>query len=171
MRRRWSVADLLTVVRLPLAVAFFVVEASQWRALILLVAGTSDLLDGWVARRLGASRLGAVLDPVADKLFMVAAAGAVLLSGRVDPLLLLGVLARDIVATLAFAWVMVIGRPAAIAARSSGKIVTVCQMAMLLAFVGNSPLIVPCAWGAAVSGLWAIIDYRLVANRARQRLD
>jgi len=170
-RRRWTVADLLTVVRLPLAVAFFLVDVPLWRALILAVAAATDLLDGAIARRLGGSRLGAVLDPVADKLFMVSAAGAVLLSGRVPPLLLLAVLLRDIVATLAFAWVLVIGRPAAIAARWSGKAATIGQMAMLFAFVVESSLIVPFAWVAAAAGLWAIADYRVVANRDRQRLS
>ena len=38
---------------------------------LMLVAGVTDLLDGWVARRLGqTSRLGRVLDPLADKLFI-----------------------------------------------------------------------------------------------------
>lgn len=166
-----TLADLLTAARLPLAAAFFVVDVPYWRAIILALAAGSDLLDGIMARRLGPSRLGAVLDPVADKLFMVAAAGAVLLSGRLHPLELLGALSRDIVATLAFAWVLIIGRPAAIQARWSGKIVTLCQVAMLTAFVAGSELIRPLAWAATLTGIWAIIDYRLVANRDRTRLD
>lgn len=170
-QRRWTIADLLTVSRLPLAAAFFAVDDVRWRVAFLVVAAATDLLDGALARRLGASRLGEVLDPVADKLFMVCAAGAVALSGQLHPLELLGVLSRDIVATLAFAYVMMAGRAAAIPARVGGKIVTCCQMSVLAAFLATSPLIRPLAWVTMGASLYAIIDYRIVANRARRRLD
>ncbi len=169
--KRWTFADLLTASRLPLAVAFFVVDAPSWRAVILVVAGATDLLDGTIARRFGASRLGAFLDPVADKLFMVSAAGAVLLSGQLHPLELLGLLIRDIVATLAFSYVTLAGRSAAIPARFGGKLVTLLQMATLCAFLLETPLIHPLAWAATAASLYAIYDYRVVANRLRRRLD
>ena len=81
-RPRWSAADLLTAIRLPLAVAFPLASGPELRFAILLAAAGSDLLDGTVARRYGASRLGAVLDPIADKLFMASAFGVVAFSGR-----------------------------------------------------------------------------------------
>ena len=65
-------------------------------------AAASDLLDGQLARRFGSSSLGAVLDPVADKLFMASAFGVVAFSGRLEPYEILGVLLRDVVATIAF---------------------------------------------------------------------
>ena len=71
--------------------------------MILGIAAATDLLDGPLARRFGASALGAVIDPVADKLFMASAFGVVAVSGAARALEIVGVLLRDIVATVAFA--------------------------------------------------------------------
>src|SRR5262245_3746381 len=80
-RRAWlSPADAFTAVRIPLGVAFLLVDDSQWRLVILIAASLSDFADGIIARRFGGSRLGAFLDPVADKFFMACAFLVVLLS-------------------------------------------------------------------------------------------
>ena len=48
-------------------------EADGWALLLLMVSGVTDYLDGWLARRLNQmSRLGQVLDPVADRLYILA---------------------------------------------------------------------------------------------------
>ena len=64
-----TLARLLAV---PLAVWLVVrgwYEAALW---LFLLAGLSDAVDGWLARRLGqVSRLGSLLDPVADKALLV----------------------------------------------------------------------------------------------------
>jgi len=65
-RPRFTLADALTLVRLPLAVLFVVVPSTGWRLAVLLLAGATDLLDGFLARWLGGSTLGSFLDPVAD---------------------------------------------------------------------------------------------------------
>ena len=59
-RRDWTIADLLTVVRIPLAVAFPLVS-NGWRFVVLATAAATDLLDGQLARRFGSSRFGAVI--------------------------------------------------------------------------------------------------------------
>ena len=69
---RFGAADALTALRLPLAAWFVLTQDDDHRLVILVIAGVSDLLDGALARRVGPSRLGAFLDPVADKLFMKA---------------------------------------------------------------------------------------------------
>src|SRR5207247_3735633 len=66
-------ADLLTALRVPLAVAFPFVPSPAWRLALVAGAAASDFFDGMLARRFGSSRVGAVLDPIADKLFMAAA--------------------------------------------------------------------------------------------------
>lgn len=64
----------LTILRLllTLPLGWLILREQFSDALIVgFIAGLSDALDGWVARRLGAfSRLGAALDPVADKLLI-----------------------------------------------------------------------------------------------------
>ena len=166
----WNAADWLTVLRLPLAVAFPLVQDARWRMVILAAAVGSDLLDGQIARRVGSSRYGPVLDPVVDKLFMASAFGVVLFSGQLSTLEILGVLLRDIVAAIAFGTTLVRGRPASIPARAGGKAVTVGQSLTLLAFLFQSPLIHPVAWATAGAALYAIWDYYRAARLEARRL-
>ncbi|SCE90940.1 CDP-diacylglycerol--glycerol-3-phosphate 3-phosphatidyltransferase [Micromonospora marina] len=52
---------------------FLVVRADVAAIVVLAVGGTSDWVDGWIARRLGqVSRLGELLDPLADRLYIIA---------------------------------------------------------------------------------------------------
>ncbi|KWV31071.1 CDP-alcohol phosphatidyltransferase family protein [Micromonospora rifamycinica] len=52
---------------------FLVVEADVAAIVVLAAGGTSDWVDGWIARRLGqVSRLGELLDPLADRLYILA---------------------------------------------------------------------------------------------------
>jgi phosphatidylglycerophosphate synthase len=168
-RSRWTVADLLSVVRIPLAVAFPLVS-NQWRMVILAIAAATDLLDGPLARRFGASALGSVIDPVADKLFMASAFGVVAVSGRLAPLEIVGVLLRDIVATIAFVATILSHRPRAIPARAGGKAVTVAQALTLVAFLTGSPLLQPMAWATTAVAIYAIWDYYRVAPASERRV-
>lgn len=163
-----TLADLLTLLRLPLAVLFLVLHDPLLRLLILVVAAASDLLDGAIARRIGSSRFGTFLDPVADKLFMLAAFIVVALSRRLAWYEIAGVLLRDLVATIAFVVTLVSGRPMAIPARLGGKAVTVCQLLTLIAFLTDSALLRPLAWATAAVALYAIWDYNAAAPRAKR---
>ena len=167
-RPRWGLADVLSGARIPLALAFMLVSQRNARFAILAVAAASDLLDGWIARRLGPSRLGAFIDPVADKLFMLAAFLVVAASGRLAWYEIAGLLLRDAVATVAFLVVSVRGRPASIPARAGGKAVTVAQVATLVAFLLDSDLLRPLAWATAAIAIYAIWDYYRAAPAARR---
>ena len=158
-RRAFGLADALTLARVPLALAFILVTDGPVRLAILALAGATDLVDGWVARRWGSSRLGAFLDPVADKIFVAAAFSVVLFSGRLSWWVVALVLLRDILATLAFLVTIFWHRPRAIPARAGGKVVTLLQLATLLAFLIDSRYLEPIAWSAAAVGLYAIYDY------------
>jgi phosphatidylglycerophosphate synthase len=160
----------LSLLRIPLAAAFLLLSDTGWRLAIVAAAAVTDLLDGPVARRLGSSPFGAVLDPIADKLFMAAAVGVVAFSGRLEVYEIVGVLLRDIVATLAFAGTLISHRPRAIPARSSGKAVTVAQILTLIAFLIESPYLRPIAWATTLIAVIAIWDYYRVAPRAQKRL-
>ncbi|GAB3213140.1 CDP-alcohol phosphatidyltransferase family protein [Marinactinospora endophytica] len=86
--RVWTIPNLLSIVRLlgvPLFLWLVLVPQADWWALgVLAFAGISDWLDGKIARAWNqTSRLGAVLDPMADRLYIFAA--------------LLGLVMRDIV--------------------------------------------------------------------------
>lgn len=151
--------DALTALRLPAAAVFLLVDDAVVRASVLAVAALSDLADGWLARRIGGSRLGAVLDPIVDKLFMAAGFWVVLRSGLLNPFEIGAVLLRDIVALLAFVTTIVLGRPTTLPARAGGKAVTVGQLLTLGAFLTGSDLVRPLAWATGAVSLYAIADY------------
>ncbi len=161
-------ADILSAVRVPLAIAFPLVS-NTWRIVVLATAAATDLLDGQIARRVGSSRFGPVIDPVADKLFMVSAFGVVAFSGRLEPYEIAGVLLRDLVATIAFLATIFSHRPRSIPARAGGKAVTVAQVLTLLAFLTDSALLREMAWATTAIAIYAIWDYYHVAPRAERQ--
>jgi len=169
-RPDWTAADVLSFLRIPLAAAFVLVSHTGWRLAIVGAAAVTDLLDGPVARRRGSSAYGPVLDPIADKVFMAGAVGVVAFSGSLHLYEIVGVLLRDIVATLAFAATFFFDQPRAIPARWSGKAVTVAQIVTLVAFLLRLPYLRPIAWGTTAIAVFAIIDYLRVAPRAQRRV-
>jgi cardiolipin synthase (CMP-forming) len=160
-------ADLLTGLRVPLAVAFPFVHQPAAQLGLVGAAAASDFFDGVLARRIGGSRTGAVLDPVADKLFMALAFITVARSGLLHPFEIVAVLARDIVAALGYAGSWLMRRPTALPARAGGKVVTLLQLTTLAACIVGSPLTRRLAWATAGVGLYAIWDYGRAAARAR----
>jgi cardiolipin synthase len=75
--RVWTLPNLLSIARLAGVPVFLWLvlgpEADGWALALLMVSGVTDYLDGWLARRLDqVSRLGQVLDPVADRLYILA---------------------------------------------------------------------------------------------------
>jgi phosphatidylglycerophosphate synthase len=164
------VADAITLVRIPLAVAFPFFTGTSARLLLLALACATDLGDGWWARRFGSSRIGVILDPIVDKLFMAAAFGVVLFSGTLAWYEVVGLLIRDIVASIAFFITVATGHATTVPARAGGKAVTVLQLLTLLAFVLGSTLLRPLAWATAAVALYALYDYnspffRKLSNR------
>lgn len=155
----FSTADAITLLRIPLAIAFPFVTSTPVRLTVLGLAAATDLGDGFVARRFGGSRMGVVLDPIADRLFIAVAFAVVLVSGKLAWYEVVAVLARDIVATVAYLVTVATGRPIAVPARLGGKAVTTLQMATLVAFVLDWPELRRLAWATAAVALYAIYDY------------
>ena len=165
---RFTAADLLTLSRIPLAAGFVLASGAAARLVILAIVAATDLLDGFIARRLGSSRYGTFIDPVADKLFMAAAFLVVVRTSELHWYEIAGVLLRDIVATIAFVVTAVLDRAAALPARLGGKAVTLAQVLALIAFLTDSPLLRPLAWATAAIALYAIWDYNQAAAASRR---
>jgi CDP-diacylglycerol---glycerol-3-phosphate 3-phosphatidyltransferase len=165
VKPRMGAADLLTVLRFPLAALFPIVHGTLARLGIVAAAAVTDLCDGWIARHTGGSRWGPVLDPVADKAFMATAFITLAAHGVLHPLEITAVLLRDLVAVLAFAGTLLFRRPVALPARAGGKAVTVLQVLTLLALLAGSPLSRPLAWATGAVSVYAIWDYGRAATR------
>ncbi len=125
---------LFRIVAIPL-VAFFFYLPVEWArpaaAVLFALAGVTDWLDGYLARRLGqTSPFGAFLDPVADKL-MVTTALVILVQS--DPELVLTVMAaiiigREITVSALREWMSELGARAHVAVSFFGKWKTTMQM-------------------------------------------
>src|SRR5207237_8711241 len=76
-------ADLLTALRVPLGIAFPFVHRPAWQLGLVGAAAASDFFDGMLARGLGPSRAGAILDPGAAQVFRAAELAAVPVVGGV----------------------------------------------------------------------------------------
>ncbi len=101
-----SIPNVLSAARLALAPYLFLLlwrRHYQMALAVCFLAGVTDALDGWTARRLKASsRLGAYLDPVADKILLSGAFLTLALGHAIQPWLAMLVLGRDLM-ILAFA--------------------------------------------------------------------
>jgi cardiolipin synthase len=76
-QRVWTVPNLISMVRLAGVPVFLWLvlgpQADAWALGLLMVAGVTDFLDGYLARKLDQrSKLGEILDPVADRLYILA---------------------------------------------------------------------------------------------------
>jgi cardiolipin synthase len=96
-----TVPNLISVARLVLVPVFGLLIATHhdvWAVVVLAVSGISDWLDGVAARRLHqVSRLGQLLDPAADRLFILVTLLGLALRGIIPWWLVIVILAREVV--------------------------------------------------------------------------
>ncbi len=133
----FAVPNLLSVARLALipVVAWQLgVEAYEVALPLFLAAALTDLADGYIARRFRlTSRLGALLDPVADKLTMLVATLILAWQSLVPLWLAVAIIARDVVIVAgALAYRRLVGK-VDIAPTLLSKLNTVVEFAMLIA--------------------------------------
>lgn len=149
-------ANALTLLRIFLIVPFTAAmfapgDPAQWTALLLfLAAGATDFLDGRIARaRNETSRLGAMLDPIADKLLTTAALFLLVMTGElygIHILAGLAILLREI-------WVA--GLREALAGRSVLAVSQLAKVKTTAQFVAIAVLLIP--WGGTVFALGLIL--------------
>jgi CDP-diacylglycerol--glycerol-3-phosphate 3-phosphatidyltransferase/cardiolipin synthase len=96
---------------------------------VFVVAALSDWLDGYLARALNqTSAFGAFLDPVADKLIVAAALIVLLQLERVEPVIALVIIGREIAISALREWMAKLGQAGSVAVAYVGKVKTVSQM-------------------------------------------
>jgi Phosphatidylglycerophosphate synthase len=137
-----NLANALTLMRALLAplLAYLLLEEAFAPAVgVLLLAGVSDALDGHVARRFNqTSRLGAFLDPFADKLLIFATVLPLACVGRLPGWLVLLILARDaVIVAGSLAYRMLTGK-LEMAPTQLSKLNTFLQVGLVLWVVGNA---------------------------------
>ncbi|MBQ0932405.1 CDP-diacylglycerol--glycerol-3-phosphate 3-phosphatidyltransferase [Ideonella alba] len=172
-----TIPTLLTwarIVAIPLIIGvFYLPLAEPTRNLIatvmFVVFALTDWLDGWLARKLNqSSAFGAFLDPVADK-FLVCASLLVLVHlQRVDVLIALIIIGREIAISSLREWMAQIGASRSVAVHMLGKLKTTVQMVAIPFLLYDSPLfglVDTRLWGrlliiaAAVLTIWSMVYY------------
>lgn len=124
--------------------------------IIFTAAAITDWLDGWLARRLNqTSAFGAFLDPVADKLMVAAALIILVQLGRIDAVIALIIIGREIAISALREWMASIGQGRSVAVSMVGKIKTAAQMIAipLLLYHERIGSFDPAYWGGWL--IWA----------------
>ena len=160
--RVWTLPNALSVLRL-LGVPLFLwlllgPEADGWALVVLMVSGFTDWLDGKLARWLNqGSRLGALLDPAADRLYIVAALVALALRDIVPTWLVAVLIGRELVLGVALLVLRRYGYPP-LQVHYLGKAATLLLLyafpGLLLAYGSNPVAAVaePIAWALTIWG-------------------
>ncbi len=167
-----ALPNILSSSRVVLAVAFVLVDSADARLALVGVAGVSDFLDGWIARRAHVqSRWGALIDPIADRVFALVAVSTFLFNGELSTLGYFVMISRDLMTAIGFlvargvTWL----KPVEFRARFSGKLVTVLQLATFVALLRIPQLVTPLLWLVGLSSLYSILDYTFALWRERAR--
>lgn len=171
-RCRYILPNLVTAGRLVLAGLFPFCDPNLWLS-IVLAAACSDLIDGWLARRLQAvSWQGGLLDAVVDKVFALVVLSAFVAAGKFAlwwlPLLLL----REMVVGLSAAYLAcnrLWPRFRKMTARPAGKIATAFQFALAITVLISTRLTLPALILASLLSAVAAFDYCRLFQRELQR--
>jgi CDP-diacylglycerol--glycerol-3-phosphate 3-phosphatidyltransferase len=167
-----TLPNMVSLSRLGLAVAFVLFKGTNARLIIVAIAGLTDFLDGYLARRRGAtSKWGALVDPIADRFFLFTAVCALLFDGVIGTWQYAILISRDFMTAVGFVTARAIPRLRGVRfeSRMIGKVVTVLQLATLaLVFVApwllNFALVL-----VGFTSLVSIGDYTLALWQARRR--
>jgi cardiolipin synthase len=151
-----TLANGLTVLRIvliPVFVTLLVYRRPGWALAVFATAALTDLLDGWWARRQGiASRLGAFLDPMADKLLLSAAFVTLTYLKTLPFWITALVLSRDIILVVGALIVHMAGARIYPRPTWAGKAATLFQVLTVLAGLAGRYVPLP---GATRMLLWA----------------
>src|SRR6201996_4786801 len=175
----------LRIVLIPLVVGVFYLPDMMMSPehrnllgmLIFVLAALTDWFDGFLARKLNqTSSFGAFLDPVADKLMVTAALLVLVQLMRLNAVIALVIVGREITISALREWMAQIGASKSVAVNSLGKFKTVCQMVaipMLLYYapltIGGHTLFDSRVWGlwliyvAAFLTIWSMLYYMKLA--------
>ena len=139
---------------------------------LFTVAAITDLLDGYLARKLNqVSAFGAFLDPVADKLIVAAALIVLVDLSRLDAVIAVIIIGREITISALREWMAQLGAGKGVAVSFIGKIKTVAQMVAIPMLLYHDAIGVfrPQQWGtglillAAALTLWSMFYYLKMA--------
>jgi phosphatidylglycerophosphate synthase len=169
-----TVPNLVSTSRVVLGFGFLLTEAVPLRLTLIAIASFTDFLDGWLARRThAASRLGALVDPVADRFFALCVVIGYVVSSQLSVWQAIALMFRDVMSIIGWfvarnvSWL----RPITFKARLLGKAVTALQLLTFLAVLLRPALTDSMVWCVFLVGAVATVDYTLMLWRERVRRE
>ncbi|MCU6708469.1 CDP-alcohol phosphatidyltransferase family protein [Paenibacillus sp. J5C_2022] len=144
-----NLPNVLTSIRFLLIPVYIVIFASGHMIpafLIVVAAGVTDVLDGYIARRYGqVTTVGVMLDPLADKLMLITVIVSLLVAGHLSWMAAGAMFLRDL-GMIAGGLTVHFRKKQAIPANWLGKLTTVLFYAVLMLIFFQSPIAHACLW-------------------------
>jgi phosphatidylglycerophosphate synthase len=168
----FTLPNTVSLSRLVLALAFVLVSGPWDRIALIAVAGFTDFIDGWLARHeKSVSIAGALIDPLADRVFVFVAISTFLVEGQLSTAQYFIFLTRDIATAIGFVVAKIVPtlRPAVFRARPLGKLVTVAQLVTLVTIIVMPELTRPLILAIGLISAASIVDYTIALWRGRAR--
>lgn len=177
MRQLLNFPNLLTLSRLvmtPFVVAAVLGGSYRLALAIFLVAGITDALDGPAARKWHATtRVGAYLDPIADKILLVAVYLSLGIVGLLPVWLVVLILGRDVLLLASVGALLILTPHREFLPSGWGKLSTFAQIATAVTAITAQAIASPMLerwvgiliWGAAAATLWSGLHYAWRARR------
>ena len=168
----FTLPNLVSTSRVALAFGFVVSESAPMRLALIGIASLTDFLDGWLARRTQSmSRMGALIDPVADRFFVLAVVVSYVAGGQLQLWQGIAIFFRDVMSIIGWfvarnvSWL----RPITFKARPIGKVVTAAQLLTFVAVLAYPVAVDALVLLVAALGVAATVDYTLMLWRERVR--
>jgi cardiolipin synthase len=128
---------LLRILLVPILVIFLIEGKGNYAFMVFLIAGVSDGLDGFLARLLKQkTALGAILDPLADKLLLISSYITMSILGIVPSWLAVFVVSRDIIILIGIGVLELNNKPLNIKPTFDSKITTFFQLTTICFYLG-----------------------------------
>ena len=168
----FTVPNLLSALRLALVPVFLVLlleEQNLWAIIVLAISSVTDYLDGYFARKFNqVTRLGQLLDPAADRLYIFSTLVALSITGVIPAWLAAVIIGRDFVLLIAYTVlathgygplpVHYLGKAGTFALLYAFPLLLIADLWVAAAFI-----VLPLAWAFALWGMglywWAGIVY------------
>jgi cardiolipin synthase len=151
----------LTISRIILTVPivyYLLKEQYPTALIILLIAGGTDSLDGWVAKRFNfQSRLGSILDPLADKILLISSFVTLFILNLIPSWLLIAIVLRDVLivaGTVGYAYALDKKEQQLLEPSNLSKLNTALQITLLLFLVIDQLILIDQFW---INASWLII--------------
>lgn len=172
-----NVLSALRLIGVPIFLWLILVpQADVWAVVVLALAGISDYLDGKIARKFNQiSRVGQILDPLADRLYILATLVGLLIRGFIPIWLVVVLIGRDVILGITMLIIKQRTGLTGLPVHFLGKMATFCLLyafpLILLSSVGGDigTFCKVVGWAFALWGtglyLWAGVLYLEQANR------